>query len=248
MKKDAPIKKLYRLIDEIAESYAVLIGIIVFCIFFILVTIISLLCGDHSKPAFWDNLCVEAHGMLLDILVFGVLILFLNKLVGKRIEKRTENQRYLDEIDDFRGWESKEAAYRIAGNLKRLKRNGYKGEIDLSNCYLGCLNLRKEGLLEYFSKYLIGINLAKANLLGANLGGARLRGAKLQKANLQNADLRNVRNLTLEQLSKAKSLYKTKLDPELLEQVKEKYPHLLERPVEERKRFSRSHKGEGTNA
>ncbi len=71
--------------------------------------------------------------MLFDILVIGVLILFLNKLA----EKRVDNRRYLEEIEDFRGWESEEAAYRIAGNLKRLKRNGYKGRLDSSNVIWG---------------------------------------------------------------------------------------------------------------
>ena len=52
---------------------------------------------------------------------------------------------------------------------------------------------------------------------------------------LQEADLIDIRvigeeNLTIEQLSKVKSLYKAKLDPELMEQVKKHCPHLLEKP------------------
>ncbi len=62
--------------------------------------------------------------MLFDILVIGIFILSLNRLA----EKRIENQRYIDEIDDFRGWRSKEAAYKIAGNIRRLNRNGFKGQ------------------------------------------------------------------------------------------------------------------------
>lgn len=57
-------------------------------------------------------------------------------------------------------------------------------------------------------------------------------GANLQDAELRAANLEKVENLTFEQLSKAKSLYQAKLDPELMKQVKEKYPHLLEKPVE----------------
>jgi hypothetical protein len=52
----------------------------------------------------------------------------------------------------------------------------------------------------------------------------------LVQANLPSADLRGVRNLTLDQLSEVKSLYGARLDPELMEQVQEKYPHLLEEP------------------
>jgi hypothetical protein len=39
-----------------------------------------------------------------------------------------------------------------------------------------------------------------------------------------------VTGLTIEQLSVVKTLYKSKLDSELMEQVKEKHPHLLEKP------------------
>ncbi len=165
--------------------------------------------------------------MLFDILVFGVIILCLNKLVGKRIEKWNENQRYLEEIDDFRGWESDEAAYRIAGNLRRLMRNGYKGRIDLEGCYLSSINLSNDKLLKYISKHLSGVNFAGASFLHTDL-----RGFDLEGANLKGADLRGVKNLTLNQLSQVKSLYNAKLDPKLMEQVKEKYPHLLEKPVE----------------
>ena len=66
---------------------------------------------------------------------------------------------------------------------------------------------------------LKGCNLEKANLQGANLWGANLSGANLEGA-----------NLTLRELSKVKTLYKAKLDPLLMEQVKANYPHLLEEP------------------
>ena len=44
------------------------------------------------------------------------------------------------------------------------------------------------------------------------------------------------KSLTIEQLSDVKTLYKAKLHPRLMAQVKEKYPHLLEKPkLEEEK-------------
>ena len=51
-----------------------------------------------------------------------------------------------------------------------------------------------------------------------------------KRANLSEADLTQVKNLSINELSEAKTLYKAKLDPELMEQVKDKYPHLLEEP------------------
>jgi hypothetical protein len=105
---------------------------------------------------FFENIMVEAHGMVLDILVIGLFILWLNKLG----EKRLENKRYQDEIDDFRYWHSEEAAHRIVGSIKRLNKNGISN-IDLSHCYLARMVLRRA-------------NLQGALLMGANLQGARL--------------------------------------------------------------------------
>ena len=39
-------------------------------------------------------------------------------------EKRRNIKRWQEEIDDFRGWNSEEAKFRIVGNIKRLNRNG----------------------------------------------------------------------------------------------------------------------------
>jgi hypothetical protein len=48
------------------------------------------------------------------------------------------------------------------------------------------------------------------------------------------ATLTGAENLTIEQLSKVKTLFLAKLDPELLEQVKKCCPHLLEKPKEDK--------------
>ena len=172
-------------------------------------------------PAFLENVLVEAHGMLFDILVIGLFILWLNEK-GK---KQTEIQRYLDEIDDFRGWKSEEAARRIRGNIVRLNRKGIS-KIPLYTCYLERANLHRANLGK---ADLYRANLGKATLVGTNLEGAFLMGANLERANLGRAT-----SLTIEQLSKVKTLYRVKcLDLELREQIKEKYPHLLEKPKDE---------------
>ena len=58
----------------------------------------------------------------------------------------------------------------------------------------------------------------------------RLRRADLRKATLYNANLSEVLGLNIEQLSEVETLYKAELDPELKKQVKDEYPHLLEKP------------------
>ena len=75
------------------------------------------------------------------------------------------------------------------------------------------------------------LKIKKVALNGTNLMVVRLIDANLVGANLEGANLEGVRGLTIEQLSKVKSLYGAKLDPVLMEQAKEKYPHLLEEPI-----------------
>ncbi len=267
-------KKWYIRYYYLTQTSSVYISILVLILTSLFVIYIS---RNYYDKGFAENVLVEAHGMLFDILVIGIFILFLNK----RAERRIENQRYLDEIDDFRGWESKEAAYRIAGNIKRLKRNGFKGEINLDNCYMTPIVFTHSDFLKcicpvlayMYPKEVIyptgdmytfnrakiwavsleGVDLKRAKLRDARLYGVDLKGAKLQEANLQKADLRyailqktnlaytdlteanlwGAKNLTIEQLSKVKTLYNAILDPELMAQVKEKYPHLLEKPKPE---------------
>lgn len=135
---------------------------------------------------FYKNILVEAHGMLLDILVIGIFIFALHKLG----EKRLDNKRYHDEIDDFKFWESEEAKFRIIGDIKRLNRNDIT-EIDLSYCYLKNAEL---GGVQLQGADLLKINLQGATLFGSNLqqtdlGFANLKETNLGQANLQEADL-----------------------------------------------------------
>ncbi len=82
---------------------------------------------------------------------------------------------------------------------------------------------------------LIGANLSGANLSGANLKRANLKRANLLGANLKGADfeganLKGVKELTIDQLSKVKTLYNAKLNDGLLMSLTEKYPILFEKP------------------
>ncbi len=108
--------------------------------------------------------------MSFDLLIFGLFLLWLTKPGEKRRERDLNIQRYQEEIEDYLGWDEKEAMYRIVGNIKRLNREG------ITNIYLKKANLK-------------GADLHKANLEGANLTDARLEaeGGGLTDANLEGA-------------------------------------------------------------
>lgn len=167
--------KIRRVFESIIEK-PILTSFLVFLLLTLLVIGLSLRFYIHDFEEFYLNVLAEAHGMLFDILVIGILIFWLNKSGEKRLRIRT----YKDEIDDFRLWESDEAAFRNVGNIKRLNRH-HIYNINLVNCYLARTNLN----------YVIlkGSNLNSANLNGANLIEANLEEARLNQTNLEAATL-----------------------------------------------------------
>jgi len=54
-----------------------------------------------------QNLYATLLGFFLDALLFGILIVHINK----RREKKLDIKRWQEEIDDYRGWDEKEAMF-----------------------------------------------------------------------------------------------------------------------------------------
>jgi uncharacterized protein YjbI with pentapeptide repeats len=233
----------------------------------------------NEFDSFIPQILAEAHGMIFDIAVIGILIFWLNHNGEIRRRIRT----YKDEIDDFRLWESEEAAFRTVGNIKRLNRHKIQ-EINLVNCHLprtnlnyvnlagsniNSANISQSSLIEVVMENarlnqtnFENSNLNQANLKGAYASGANFRDAFLIKANFENAflikanfnnaflmeanlrncylmgadfenvslykaDLRGAKGLTVDQLSKAKTLYLARFDDEMLTQLKTSLPALV---------------------
>jgi uncharacterized protein YjbI with pentapeptide repeats len=89
----------------------------------------------------------------------------------------------------------------------------------------------------FFLADMKGVSLEGANLQGArlwkvNLEEANFEGADLQDVDLRGANLRGARNLTAEQLGKAKTLYEVVLNPAISKEIEKRYPRLLEMPKE----------------
>jgi uncharacterized protein YjbI with pentapeptide repeats len=264
--------------DEIVEkplltSTLVLIGVAV------LVLSLSLSYYIADFHSFWGQILAEAHGMIFDIAVIGILLFWLNQ----NGQTRQQIRMYKDEIDDFRLWESEEAAFRTVGNIKRLNRHKIY-EINLVNCHLSrtnlshvnlrasnlnSANLTNSSLIEtnlentrlnqtnlensnlnqailkgayasganfkdaflikanFEGAFLIKTNFKNSYLMESNLQNSYLMGADFENASLYKADLRGAKGLTIEQLTKAKTLYLAKFDDEILEQIKASIPELV---------------------
>ncbi len=271
-------KKLNERFNSIIER-PLLTSTIVLVLVTIVVLSLSMKYYIRDFDSFIQQVLAEAHGMIFDIAVIGILIFWLNQ--NGEIKQRIRT--YKDEIDDFRLWESEEAAFRTVGNIKRLNRHRIH-EINLVNCYLPRTNLNyanlsgsnmnsanitqsfliesnlenarlnqtnfensnlnqailkgayasganfKDSFLikaQFENAFLIKANFNNAFLMEANLRNCYVMGADFENASLYKADLRGAKGLTVEQLSKVKTLYLAQFDDEILEQIKTTLPDLV---------------------
>jgi hypothetical protein len=70
----------------------------------------------------WEEIFVEADGVVFDLIVFGVVLTIYEayreikeKNERELKEKNEKIERLHEDIDDYRGWDEKEAMYRIVG-------------------------------------------------------------------------------------------------------------------------------------
>lgn len=252
------IKKVLEIIESIG-SKPVLASSFIFIFASAIVIGLTLFKYSYDEN-FLKNILIEAHGMLFDILVIGVFVFALHRLGEKRLKRRLDIERYEDEIDDLRFWKSEEATFRIVGNIRRLNRYGVT-DINLHACYMRSASLLDAQLQEaqltnvnlqsalLYNAQFQGAIFLEANLREANLGSANFQKAniyevnfskailgyaKFKDASIVNSNLKGTIELTVEQLSKAKTLYNTELDKELMEKIEKEYPHLLDKPKEEK--------------
>lgn len=162
----------------------------------IVIVLIDYYTCNLYNSEFWENVLVEAHGMWMDIILFGIILTLYERFT----DEHKEIKKLHEQIDDYRGWNEPEATYKIVGCIKRLNKKGVT-MINLNDCFLEGANLEGVNLR---GSNLDCANLKKATLINVNLKYTRLRGANLQEsyltdANLYKADLKkaNLRKANL---------------------------------------------------
>ncbi|MFC2126072.1 pentapeptide repeat-containing protein [Bacteroidota bacterium] len=175
-------KKIIEYFQRVLEN-PILTSTWVLILVALFVTVLSIPYYTSDLDGFLRNLLAEAHGSIFDIIIIGILILWLNQ----KGQKRQQIRAYKDEIDDFRLWESEEAAFRTVGNIKRLNRHDIFN-INLVNCHLARANLNFVQLNE---ANLNNANISNSNLMEANLDSARLNQTNFENSNLNQVNLNN---------------------------------------------------------
>jgi uncharacterized protein YjbI with pentapeptide repeats len=173
-------RKLLESFNAIIEK-PLLTSTLVLILVTILVLSLSASYYINEFDTFIQQVLAEAHGMIFDIAVIGILIFWLNQNGEIRRRIRT----YKDEIDDFRLWESEEAAFRTVGNIKRLNRHSIH-EINLVNCHLPRTNLNYVNLE---GSNMNSANISQSVLIESNLENARLNQTNFENSTLNQANL-----------------------------------------------------------
>lgn len=125
------------------------------------------------------QLSAEAHGIIFDILSFGVLMYWINAATEKRITIRN----CLSEIADIKTISSEYSTLMILRNIRKLNRVSVT-KINLCHVKLNGVRLDNADLVE---SELHMVNLEKSTLQGINLSDTRCTGANFNGANMQHA-------------------------------------------------------------
>lgn len=209
-------------------------------IFIILLTILT----KGYKRSFGQGILIESFGMLFDLFVIAIIVLWLNERRDKKLKRELAIERYNEEIDDYRKWPSEEATYRIVGLIRRLNKLDFT-EIDLSYCYLKNANLENVQLqgARIYNANLQSADISNANLQNVCFDKANLKKANFDRANLQGAylfanikgasfkwaDLRNI-SIHPSFFSIVYSLFGSQLDDDIRDVINHEYPDLLKKP------------------
>lgn len=78
-----------------------------------------------------SNISVEFHGLLFDLFLFGIVFTLFESYQNKK----NRINSLLDDLDDYRGWNSEEGILKQIGTVYRLLKEGYS-KIDLTKTYL----------------------------------------------------------------------------------------------------------------
>lgn len=173
-----------------------------------------------------EGILVELHGTIFDILILGVIIIWLETIR----EKRKFKKYLMDEVETLKNWQSDEAGFRIAASIRKLSQLNNNSIINLTGAVLRKVDLQNLDLRKFSFEFcdlsgsnLSGSDLEKVNLSrticintifrSSNLSDANFRNSLIKNANFSKAKLRNI--ILERSIVKDVFIYKAKNIPDL---------------------------------
>lgn len=180
---------------------------------YILISVIALtvlLFLDFYLKIDYKDIIVEAHGLLMDVLLFGIVLTIYDSVT----EKKRKIDSLEEQLQDYKGWNEKQASIRLISIFRRLRKLGVN-QIDLSYSYLEDVFFDNDFSMEnvnfshsqlvhcrlidvsFVNSQLIGTHirysaLSIVDFTGSSLCNAYFRNTRsFHKINFTNADLRN---------------------------------------------------------
>jgi BTB/POZ domain-containing protein KCTD9 len=150
--------KKYILVDPIRTS----LFLFFVCLLVVIILTISTTSKGYSKD-FYENILVEAHGMLFDILILGVLLYWMNKFG----EKHREIEKLKDELHYYCEYNQPEATFHVSKIIRQLNKLGV------------------------YDITLVRVFLEEASLLGNTFDGSKFIGNWLNKAFFHTGEFTN---------------------------------------------------------
>lgn len=168
-----------RLKYEIPNYAAIIFFILLALLFGVLIIILDF---NDTKFDFHDIL-VEAHGLIFDLIVFGIIITVF-EFIRNRKEKKS---RYNEDIEDLLGWENEEAKVKILAKIKRLYELGQR-KFFLSNAYLKSADLNYYDLS---NSVITFANIENGSFIRSFLKNVNLTASKMKSCYFTNTEFIN---------------------------------------------------------
>lgn len=125
--------------------------------------------GQYSQ-SFFENVLVEAHGAVLDLLVVGVILYWFEQ----RRTRHDQIRRLEEELADLRLYRAPDAPYRTLGTIRRLLALDNSKSLQISEMTLSHLELKD-------------LNLSKCNMYATVFTDSRIKNVCFEKCSLDAA-------------------------------------------------------------
>lgn len=179
--------KKYKFLIWMAISY-ILFVIILTILYDVLPIMLdfSVFKTDSFYASFITNLYNSIFDFIFITVIFTVLI--------EKMNKKDTIRLYKENIDDCRFWFEKEAAFKIAGNIRRLQSHNII-ECDLSKVFLENVILKELKIenSKFMGSVLSGANFEKSTFINCNFQGVFMIDSIFRNADISNSNLRHIK-------------------------------------------------------
>jgi hypothetical protein len=152
------------------------------CLFIMIIVLISIICNVY-KDGFLQNILVEIHGAIIDSIIIGSLVMFLNV----RSEKRIQITTLKENIEFFKTIGTSYSSLKTLVDCKKLL--NYKCKPDLSSSKFFEIKIRKMNFTDY---YLFGLNIFKCVIDEIDFRYSDMRYSIFTNSRFFNCDFRGV--------------------------------------------------------